>query len=308
MAKPFYSMEEVCEKLGKSQDEIKELVRDGTLREFRDAGKIFFKAEDVDKLSGEGASGDSGEVLLEPADEGGDADLAADSGDMPSLVSSSGGTSIIGLEPLEDEAASDGGGEEEQEKEDTVITASGIGVFDDDELEIDADPMAKTQITESAIDDQVSLESSGSGSGLLDLTRESDDTSLGAELLDEIYPGEEEAVEAEPATEPEAEAEAEAEEEEQELAAVDTGETLAPVIVATGDPSEGLFSGFLVATLILIAISSAVIGGVIQGYLPDYTHMLTDNFWILLGGSTGVLVLSIVVGWFLGKALTPKRG
>ena len=29
----------------------------------------------------------------------------------------------------------------------------------------------------------------GSGSGLLDLTRESDDTSLGAELLDEIYPG-----------------------------------------------------------------------------------------------------------------------
>ena len=29
----------------------------------------------------------------------------------------------------------------------------------------------------------------GSGSGLLDLTRESDDTSLGAELLDEIAPG-----------------------------------------------------------------------------------------------------------------------
>ena len=36
---------------------------------------------------------------------------------------------------------------------------------------------------------KLSLESVGSGSGLLDLTRESDDTSLGAELLDEIYPG-----------------------------------------------------------------------------------------------------------------------
>jgi hypothetical protein len=35
----------------------------------------------------------------------------------------------------------------------------------------------------------VSLEGVGSGSGLLDLTRESDDTSLGAELLDEIAPG-----------------------------------------------------------------------------------------------------------------------
>src|SRR5205085_11207552 len=37
--------------------------------------------------------------------------------------------------------------------------------------------------------DQVNLEGVGSGSGLLDLTRESDDTSLGAELLDEIAPG-----------------------------------------------------------------------------------------------------------------------
>ena len=30
--------------------------------------------------------------------------------------------------------------------------------------------------------------------GLLDLTREADDTSLGAELLDEIYPGDDDAV------------------------------------------------------------------------------------------------------------------
>ena len=37
--------------------------------------------------------------------------------------------------------------------------------------------------------DQINLEGVGSGSGLLDLTRESDDTSLGAELLDEIGPG-----------------------------------------------------------------------------------------------------------------------
>ena len=163
MAKPFYSMEEICQTLGKSPDEIRQLVRDGVLREFRDAGKIFFKAEDVDQLAG-GAKSDTGEVLLEPAEE------TAESPDdgMPSLTSSSGGTSIIGLEPIEEEET-----QEEEEKEDTVITASGIGVFDDDELEIDADPMAKTQITEGAVDDQVALESSGSGSGLLDLTRES---------------------------------------------------------------------------------------------------------------------------------------
>jgi hypothetical protein len=49
--------------------------------------------------------------------------------------------------------------------------------------------MAQTAISGGSFADQVSLEGVGSGSGLLDLTRESDDTSLGAELLDEIAPG-----------------------------------------------------------------------------------------------------------------------
>jgi hypothetical protein len=52
-----------------------------------------------------------------------------------------------------------------------------------------ADPSAQTAISGGGVSDQVSLEGVGSGSGLLDLTRESDDTSLGAELLDEIAPG-----------------------------------------------------------------------------------------------------------------------
>jgi PAS domain S-box-containing protein len=60
-------------------------------------------------------------------------------------------------------------------KEDTVITAEGISIFDDEDLEIEAaDPMAKTQIAPS-LDDQVAIEGVGSGSGLLDLTRESDE-------------------------------------------------------------------------------------------------------------------------------------
>jgi len=68
--------------------------------------------------------------------------------------------------------------------------ASGISVFDADEVET-ADPMAQTMMTgvPEAQGDELALESVGSGSGLLDLTREADDTSLGAELLDEIYPG-----------------------------------------------------------------------------------------------------------------------
>src|SRR6185503_7083073 len=63
----------------------------------------------------------------------------------------------------------------------------GINVFTADDSVEHADPGAQTAITPSQ--DAVNLEGVGSGSGLLDLTRESDDTSLGAELLDEITPG-----------------------------------------------------------------------------------------------------------------------
>jgi hypothetical protein len=65
-------------------------------------------------------------------------------------------------------------------------SAGGVTVFRPDEVER-VDPGAQTSIS-SGLQDQVNLEGVGSGSGLLDLTRESDDTSLGAELLDEISP------------------------------------------------------------------------------------------------------------------------
>jgi hypothetical protein len=328
-SKPFYSMEEVCEKLGKSADEVKNLVREGTLREFRDAGKIFFKAEDIEKLSAEAApespapSG-GGEIELESA---GGAGPSGESGtdDLTSLTDSTGGTSIIGLEPLEDEeppSAAAPPPPPKEPQEDTVITASGIGVFDDDELEIDADPMAKTQITEGATDDQVSLEGAGSGSGLLDLAREADDTALGADLLDEIYPGEEEgagqAVAAEeeaPAAEAEAspaeEAPAAAEEEaaavlEEPVAAEEVVVRVAPSVA---DPLEGLLTGLLVGAMIVMGVASTVAAGVIQGFLPDYGAFLADGerFYFFLGGSVLLAVITLLVGWFVGKAFAPRR-
>jgi len=308
-SKPFYSMEEVCERLGKTPDDIKSLVRDGTLREFRDAGKVFFKSDDIDKLAGgpaesDASSGDTGGILLEPAAEpGSDAGDAAADEDLASLTDSSGGTSIIGLEPAEEE--------EEEEKEDTVITASGIGVFDDDELEIDADPMAKTQITTGATDDQVSLEGAGSGSGLLDLAREADDTALGADLLDEIYPGEDEATaEGEaPVEEPAAEKE-QTVEEEAALEETDAGEAVVPVVYTTvGDPTEGLFSGLLVGALVLMALACTVVAGALQGFLPDYGHFLGDGsrFYFFLGGAVLLSLITLLVGWFLGKTFSTRR-
>ncbi|MFO0840617.1 MAG: hypothetical protein U1D55_19075 [Phycisphaerae bacterium] len=289
MAKPFYSMDEVCAKLGKTQDDVRAMVRDGSLREFRDAGKVFFRAEDVDKFgrAAGGSPGDSGEIVLESAED-----------ELPSL-GTKGGTSIIGLEPAD---------EEKRRKEGTHISTGGVGVFDADEVEIDADPLAKTHITTGATD-QVALEGTGSGSGLLDLTREADDTSLGAELLDEIYPGEEEAAKPSRPTPARVEtpAEEEAEEEEPVMEAPSGGETLVAPI-AVGDPTEGMFGGLLVGALIPLGVAASVVAGALQGFVPSYGLALSNNFLYLVLGAILVPALALLIGWFVGRAAAPRRG
>jgi hypothetical protein len=165
MAKMFYSLEEAAQALGMDEDAVRDMAAKGELQQFRDRDKLMFKREQIDKLATDrGQSQDSGSLPLTPE------------------VSSSDDTDAIQIEADDQESA----------KEDPK-QATGISVFDAGEIEL-ADPMAQTQITNPpATEDEIALESVGSGSGLLDLTRESDDTSLGAELLDEIYPGSESA-------------------------------------------------------------------------------------------------------------------
>lgn len=283
MAKPFYSMDEACQKLGKDADGIKALVRDGKLREFRDAGKVFFKADDVDKLSGKGpAKADSGEIVLESGDD-----------EIPSLADVGGGTSMIGLAPTDED-------DNKSKKEGTVISSAGIDVFDD-ELEIDADPMAKTQITESATGDQVSLEGTGGGSGLLDLTREADDTSLGAELLDEIYPGEEDAAPKPAAKAPTAR--------EVEAAPAAEPEPVAVAYAPTGDPTESVFDGLMVGSLLMLALAGSVGAAALQGFAPGYAQYLSNNLLVFLAVALGVPLVSVGIGWVMGRASSsPRRG
>jgi len=113
-------------------------------------------------------------ALLSEDDDAGDKASLGSAEDAPELGLS--GSDVIKLDQTEEVR--------KKSKEDTRITSSGISVFDDDELEVDTDPMGKTHIAP-AVED---FDAVGSGSGLLDLTRESDDTSLGAELLDVISP------------------------------------------------------------------------------------------------------------------------
>ena len=157
MAKMFYTLEEAAQKLGVDEQAIKDMAARNELQQFRDDDKLMFKRDQVDAKSSNNAS--DGPLELADTGESDAIDLKSDT--------------AVGVEaPVEN-----------------PNEATGVSVFDAGEIDL-ADPMAQTQVTGPMIDDEeLALESVGSGSGLLDLTRESDDTSLGAELLDEIYPG-----------------------------------------------------------------------------------------------------------------------
>lgn len=162
MAKMFYTLEEASDRLGLDAEAIKEMAASGKLQQFRDRDKLMFKREQIDTMASMSESSGGSSLGIPMADPG------PDDTDAISLADS----------------MASGAPEPEDPREGT-----GISVFDAGEVE-PADPMAQTQVTQPQIDDEeLALESVGSGSGLLDLTRESDDTSLGAELLDEIYPG-----------------------------------------------------------------------------------------------------------------------
>jgi hypothetical protein len=180
MAKMFYSLEETAEKLGLSTEEVKELATQGKIQQFRDRDKLMYKRDQVDAMASSGDSTATGKKAMSAANDDADAldPISLDDSDRD-IEGSSATRDAISL--AEDSSVTS--------RTEDPRQATGVSVFDTDEVEA-ADPMAQTSMTNTVEDSESDLmiESVGSGSGLLDLTRESDDTSLGAELLDEIYP------------------------------------------------------------------------------------------------------------------------
>jgi hypothetical protein len=228
MAKMFYTLDETKAALGQSEDQIKQLTREGRLREFRDGPRLMFKADQVDALKAQIGGGgdeiglhDSG-LPISMADTGSSSATGVSlSDDVGSGVSGSGLAGISGSGLGSGLAGGGAGSGMMNLKEDTALAADlglsgtvggipspgrstvgsgsgagsgsigsrqGINVFGDD-TQSGADPMAQTAMPGAGSMADLNLEGIGSGSGLLDLTRESDETSLGAELLDEIGPG-----------------------------------------------------------------------------------------------------------------------
>ncbi len=319
MAKQFYDMEEAQEKLGLSAEELKALIRDGQLREFRDGGAIRYKAAEVDELASNlsslsgSLSGDTGELILEPSDE---SSMGLTGSDMLTLDEADRDD-----DTLEEAAIVD------DQQEDTVITSVGISVFDDEDVP-EADPAAQTVATNeeeplmsaSQTGSELGLEMSGTGSGLLDLTREADDTSLGAELLDEIYSEDQDAGITESA---------DADSDDTSLAAsaasatgeaTTEGETLsepdpveapsapAPVRVeaatGSGDAVDVGLSGAMLAAILILGFAGISVAANVQHTLPQVLVAVADKMPIYAGAAAGATLLFFIVGLVIGKKIS----
>lgn len=294
MATNFYTIDEVTAKLGMNADQIKGLVRDAKLREFRDGPKVHYKVAEVDKLAASlgaaadtdaaSASGGSGELVLEPLDESPAAGSGSGTGiPMGAGDASGSGTGLLSLDDSDaaaDEVTLEDSSLPEPGKDDTVITADGVSVFDEEDLEVEADPMAKTVLTASA-SDQVALEGIGSGSGLLDLTREADDTSLGA-VLEDIRADDDDA--------PAAAGEGVAAGAEAEFAA--PGAVVVGPALIIDDPTAPVYTGLMALTVLVLTLCGAVSASFVNGVWPSYLNMIYTNFMATFGG---LIVLALAV-------------
>jgi len=272
MAKMFYTIDEVAAKLKKTPDEIKAMAKSGQIQEFRDRDKLMFKVDQIDLLAG--GDDESGEVHLELEDTSAGSGIGLTGSGLDLKATDSSG-SAIGLADSRE--------------------GTGISVFDTDHGMGGEAASGETQVGET-VDDELSLESVGSGSGLLDLTRESDDTSLGAELLEEVYNDQ-------------GNIDIPANASGLFEAAADTGEdtrrvgAMMPVMVEVYDGAgSGLGAGLLIGAMAAM-ICVAIIGMVgVWGATPGLATMFAENLWVWAGGLLGVTIIFGLVGLFLGKA------
>jgi hypothetical protein len=175
-------------------------------------------------------------------------------------------------------------------------SGAGINVFGADDSMERVDPSAQTNISGGSVRDQMALEGVGSGSGLLDLTRESDDTSLGA-VLDEITPaggrrGQQ------------------MESPEGSLGAVLDDTPVArvaapPVVIQAADPLAPAFGGAALGAAAVLIFALFVLLSAVSGTRPDAVKWFeTNHISALLGAAIGLGAVAVffVIGLVVGKA------
>lgn len=337
MAKMFYTLDETKAALGRNEEGIKQLAREGRLREFRDGPRLMFKADQVEALKADIAGG--GEISLSSQESGSGLALAGESksgstagipmadsksgmdmpqggsvGGVPSpgkLTASNTGGSGSGMLNLGGSGSGSGSGMLNLGGSGAASgsglsahgTRGGITIFDVDESNR-VDPSAQTAIN-TAQNEQLNLEGVGSGSGLLDLTRESDDTSLGA-VFDELAPGKTGGGAAAPRVAPSSL-------ETQQgsgvgPAIVDTGRRVsAPIYVEAPDPMGAALGVASIVPIVCLGFACFIIGALLLGYRPEILNDLGDwqngKVKTYIFAATGATLLFGAVGYFVSSAM-----
>ncbi len=312
MAGMFYSLKDVMTKMNKTEDEVSALVKQGRLREFRDGPNVLFKIDEVESLMSDTTFMAAQKSAAKPQDE--EVELVIE-------------------------------GEEEKPKSDadtTAVASEGINVLGetDTEISLTDDTLAATRasgataIIEGALsgtrpgagepsleelEKNVNLDTFGSGSGLLDLSLQADDTSLGG-ILDEIYtPEGEEGKEAKQAKEgPEVELAAEAdqliEQPPADLAAAEPmpAEEVAAVAAAPAlyiepapDAANKMLSIMLFVPLLAVvyAIVVAMAG---QKEIASSVLAFKGLTWPIVGGAALITAILSAMAFMGGGKKTPK--
>ena len=364
MAGMFYSLQEAAEKLNKTEEELKQIVKEGKLREFRDGPNLLFKVEEVEALMS-----DTGVMPSEqaPEPEALEPEAAAlETPEAEALEPEALEPEALEIEALEPEALesealsleapspetpeSEAPPTEDLEEEllapseqaagtseillapetgapvapseltdaDTALTGEGISVLGetDSDYQVTDDTLAETAVPTGTtpempleeIEEDVNLDSFGSGSGLLDLSLQADDTSLGG-ILDEIYMAEGEGQEPVPAEVGSGSAAAVAAEAEQMLVeeeplapqlAPDIQALARPYIETAPDMQSNTLGMLLFLPLVVVLYTMVVAVAGLKGVTPSILAGIQGLIWYIMGGVAVVAVLVTGVAFMLG--------
>ena len=273
MAKSFYTLEETAAKLKKSAAEVNAIADTGRLQRVTHEGQPKFRVEQVDLLAN--VMGDGGSPRLD------------DSHAPIGLADSSGGTAIGAAPPSGRRPAN----------EDSVLGLADTTLGKAPSL---ADSSERTGV--SAIGNrggdavEIGLETVGSGSGLLDLTRESEETALGAELIDQVYSNE--------SGEPAAGASGlfEAVNASPSYGAAPAAATGMVMAEAYDGAWSGVGVGLMVAAAVGLVVAGLIALSVVFGAGSGIAVSFSGNILAWGGSLAGIAAVFGLVGFFVGRA------
>jgi hypothetical protein len=295
MAGMFYSLQEVAAKLNKTEEEVKEIIRQGRLREFRDGPNLLFKVDEVEalmsdtsiaasrKASAKAKQETEEEISLAPEPSEGSEPAGADT-----TATAGKGVDVLGEADGDYKLADDTLSE-------TKIVPDEGSLADDT---LGATKAASGEASLEEIEGDVNLDTFGSGSGLLDLSLQADDTSLGG-ILDEIYtPEGEEGKEGAEASAVEVAAEAEQLIPDAGIAEPEPSPEAAAVAQVYAEPAPDVISnalGIMLFLPLLAIIYTAIVA--VAGFnnmMPAALTAIQELIWYIAIGA--VLAAGLIVG------------